>query len=676
MADLLDLLRAKIKQRGASGMFGLQRLFKIMDDDGSKSLNKFEFTKAMREYRLDIPQEDLLAMFQAFDRSGDGAVDYDEFIRVVRGPMNEARQTVVTQAFKKLDRDGSGSLDLRDVKGRLCSPNTLPGTYNATRHPDVVSGKRTEDDILREFLSTFEAHHSSIQQKQPDSRVTLEEFLEYYNNISSSIDNDDYFTTMINNTWKLVEAPSYVGKPAWSAEYAPRPTATATPSVRSRAAPPPSDTASVYSEDSKYSEASHPPGAVPVPRPKYQTILLERFRNKLLARGSRGIIGLKRQFKVMDLDGSGQLCPEEFAKAVQDLRLEVVPQDIKTIFRIFDRSGDGFIDCAEFLAQVVGQMSELRRDIVGKVFLKLDSYEEGAVSMATVRSQFDASRHPDAKSGKKSPEEVLAEFLEAFEAHHLVTNAYHGGGGGAAEEALITFPAFLEFYNFISVTIESDAQFDVLLTGTWNLDLKNNAQARAFAGSKSSVYAVSSKQAWLRDHHRSVFAHDYNTAGHAPFGVTVPDERSQPWQSSQSQSMNSGLVAKQQHPSTAAGVPTWPNIDGANATDCQLHEPSSSGRTALTAVSAVQRFRRSLLARGLRGIIGLKRVFKILDDDDSGLLDLDSFRKGLVDYRLQLQEDDPKELFEDAAQGDTTINYEHFIANAIVSEVRLTIRAA
>ena len=85
---MLDLLRAKIKQRGANGMFGLQRLFKIMDDDGSKSLNKFEFTKAMREYRLDIPHEDALAMFQAFDRTGDGAIDYDEFIRVVRGLMN------------------------------------------------------------------------------------------------------------------------------------------------------------------------------------------------------------------------------------------------------------------------------------------------------------------------------------------------------------------------------------------------------------------------------------------------------------------------------------------------------------------------------------------------------------------------------------------------------------
>lgn len=99
-------------------MFGLQRLFRIMDDDGSKSLNKYEFAKAMREYRLDIPHEDVLAMFQAFDRSGEGAVDYDEFIRVVRGPMNQTRVNIVTKAFKKLDKDGSGTIDIRDVKGK------------------------------------------------------------------------------------------------------------------------------------------------------------------------------------------------------------------------------------------------------------------------------------------------------------------------------------------------------------------------------------------------------------------------------------------------------------------------------------------------------------------------------------------------------------------------------
>ncbi len=31
----------------------------------------------------------------------------------------------------------------------------------------------------------------------------MEEFIEYYNNVSANIDNDEYFTLMMNNAWKL-----------------------------------------------------------------------------------------------------------------------------------------------------------------------------------------------------------------------------------------------------------------------------------------------------------------------------------------------------------------------------------------------------------------------------------------------------------------------------------------
>ena len=31
----------------------------------------------------------------------------------------------------------------------------------------------------------------------------MEEFVEYYKNISSSVDNDDYFALMMNNSWNL-----------------------------------------------------------------------------------------------------------------------------------------------------------------------------------------------------------------------------------------------------------------------------------------------------------------------------------------------------------------------------------------------------------------------------------------------------------------------------------------
>ena len=36
-----------------------------------------------------------------------------------------------------------------------------------------------------------------------DGIVTMQEWIEYYNNVSMSIDNDEYFAVMMNNAWNL-----------------------------------------------------------------------------------------------------------------------------------------------------------------------------------------------------------------------------------------------------------------------------------------------------------------------------------------------------------------------------------------------------------------------------------------------------------------------------------------
>lgn len=36
-----------------------------------------------------------------------------------------------------------------------------------------------------------------------DFRVTQEEFIEYYTNVSASIDDDLYFSTMMNTAWNI-----------------------------------------------------------------------------------------------------------------------------------------------------------------------------------------------------------------------------------------------------------------------------------------------------------------------------------------------------------------------------------------------------------------------------------------------------------------------------------------
>lgn len=150
-------------------------------------------------------------MFVYFDYDKSGLIEFDEFVRAIRGPMNANRKKIVAQVFKKLDKDTSGWIDLSDIKG----------VYNAARHPDVLSGKKSEDQVLQEFLETFEIAHSMREGNTPNHVVTKEEFEEYYNNISASIDDDAYFQLMMENAWKLTEdSRKGQGTKGWKMEEA------------------------------------------------------------------------------------------------------------------------------------------------------------------------------------------------------------------------------------------------------------------------------------------------------------------------------------------------------------------------------------------------------------------------------------------------------------------------
>jgi len=179
--------------RGGRGIVGMRRQFKIMDDNNSGALDINEFRKGIKDFQVDIDPKDVDNLFKAFDINNNGDIDYDEFIRVVVGPMNQFRVQLCMKAFNKIDKNMDGVLTVEDIKG----------TYDASRHPDVKSGKKTEDEILREFLETFEMHHNVLNGFDSDGKVTKEEFLEYYTNISASVDQDAYFDLMMTNTWNL-----------------------------------------------------------------------------------------------------------------------------------------------------------------------------------------------------------------------------------------------------------------------------------------------------------------------------------------------------------------------------------------------------------------------------------------------------------------------------------------
>lgn len=67
-------------------------------------------------------------------------------------------------------------------------------------------------------MDTFESHYAD-QKGHEDSRdgvITMDEWLEYYNNVSMSVDTDEYFTVMMTNAWNL--DGKKVTKKGWGGE--------------------------------------------------------------------------------------------------------------------------------------------------------------------------------------------------------------------------------------------------------------------------------------------------------------------------------------------------------------------------------------------------------------------------------------------------------------------------
>lgn len=65
-----------------------------------------------------------------------------------------------------------------------------------TQHPKFKTGEMSKNDILSEFMAQWDTDRR-------DNKVTLDEFIDYYKDVSASVDEDDYFELVIRNAWHL-----------------------------------------------------------------------------------------------------------------------------------------------------------------------------------------------------------------------------------------------------------------------------------------------------------------------------------------------------------------------------------------------------------------------------------------------------------------------------------------
>lgn len=206
--------------------------------------------------------------------------------------------------------------------------------------------------------------------------------------------------------------------------------------------------------------ASDPSAAVDnrkLPVPLTAEALVAKVRDTLLAKGE-SLTSLRNTFKKMDEGGDSKLDRDDLKWGLREQGIHfLTDEEFEIIMNYFDKSGDGLVDITEFMVGIRGQLNARRRAIVELAYHKLDTTKDGVVTAEDIRHVYDTSAHPKVIAGLKEPDEVLTEFLSAFESK------------SKDKDGVITKDEFMEYYNDVGVEIDNDEYFEIMVRKAWNM---------------------------------------------------------------------------------------------------------------------------------------------------------------------------------------------------------------
>ena len=199
---------------------------------------------------------------------------------------------------------------------------------------------------------------------------------------------------------------------------------------------------------------------------------LLKFRQILISQGIKGIFHFQKMLSIYDRNSSGFISFDNFYTIFQTNYTSIPLSDIKSIFSLFEINNEGQINNSSenkikydlLLKSLVGNISIKRRILIQKVFNTFSKEKKNKAMISEIKNKFNASRHPDVIKGIKTENKILGEFLDFLETFREYNNNLHGFNFS------MSFQEFFDFYSQISLSINDDKHFEMLLTNCWDLD--------------------------------------------------------------------------------------------------------------------------------------------------------------------------------------------------------------
>ena len=196
--EALSFLTNKLFKRGLRGILYLYSQFlSLCPNLNNITFNDFCLVLKIQHLDLDINSMKKIFNMYTIKRAEDSFLDFYSFMRTYKQELNANKLNIVEEAFSNIDSKGEDKVHLNVIKMK----------YNASKHPDVLNGKYTEDEKIMEFLDCFGLCYeilksdSEIKNKENEDYVDFEIFANFYEYVSFIYPRDKDFEYVVRSTW-------------------------------------------------------------------------------------------------------------------------------------------------------------------------------------------------------------------------------------------------------------------------------------------------------------------------------------------------------------------------------------------------------------------------------------------------------------------------------------------
>ena len=426
----LDIFRDKLGARGIVVVMNFANLLRQYDRRGDKNISLNDFSDIISASKVIMSDDEINELYNDFADKKTNLLNYEDFLKSLLGNLNPRRQNIVNEAFKKLDVEKGGVIDLSDIKEN----------FNSKNCPLVRAAMMSEEAFFNGFMETFQTHHNLFRSAKI-KKVNFEEFEDYYKYVSITVDDDYLFEETVISSWKLSKsATAHAGPKDNIKEIIANPEL-AIPNNEeafkanyrsSKKCFPQKNKIVPYGVDDKatdYSNDLHPKGELVGIKLNKNDDCLSYFKKKIVARGLRGIMSLRRTFMLFDENKNNKLKRKEFHKFLDDYRFNIPANIEQKLFDTFDLNKSGNIDYNEFIHALIGKMNDYRTQIVERVFEQLDKEKRGRVPYDVIRESYNADKHPEVLDGKRTKQEVECPYVKSLSAAKAIISPSTGAFG-------------------------------------------------------------------------------------------------------------------------------------------------------------------------------------------------------------------------------------------------------